>query len=83
MKRKLNILGDGPVHPPYQKAFDTIVETYGEELWDAIPSDEKDQVFKWVAEHIYQAERGFHSVTPELEQGMVRRQMDEWEQDQF
>jgi len=52
-------------------------------LWDAMPSDEKDQVFKWVAEHIYQAERGFHSVTPELVQGMARRQMDEWEQDQF
>jgi hypothetical protein len=47
-----------------------------------MPGDQKDQVFKWVAEHICQAERGFHSVTPELVKGMVQKQLDEWDKDQ-
>lgn len=80
MKRKLNILGDGPVHPPYQQAFDRIIDTFGLELWEAVPDTEKQWVFGKAAEIVYHG--GMYDVTEQSMAGIRDELLERWNQDE-
>lgn len=80
MKRKLNILGDGPVHPPYQQAFDRIIDTFGLELWEAMPESDKDLVFRKAAEIVYHG--GMYDVTEQSMANIRDELLERWNQDE-